>query len=63
MMLKDKLHYGPPDLKQVFTRLMLQEVPVRHDEIRISGSKAVLARCASEGVGQTAPAVLLDAPS
>ena len=41
-----------------YARLMLQEVAVTRDEIRICGSKAVLARCASENIGETTPAVL-----
>jgi hypothetical protein len=57
-LLKDKLYNSTPELKQAYARLMLQEVRVRDDEIRISGSKAVLARCASEGIGTTAPGVL-----
>jgi hypothetical protein len=37
---------------------MLREVIVRDKEIRISGSKAVLARAASRGLDQTPPGVL-----
>ena len=58
VLLKDKLYNGTHELKQAYARLMLQEVRVRDDEIRISGSKSVLARCASEGIGTTAPGVL-----
>ena len=57
-LLKDKLHNGAPELRQAYARLMMDEVSVKHDEIRISGSKTVLARCASEDIGETTPAVL-----
>ena len=40
------------------TRLLLSEVRVNDREIRISGSKAVLARSAAGGVAKTTPAVL-----
>jgi site-specific DNA recombinase len=58
VLLKDKLYSGEPELLQSYARLMMQEVRVAHDEIRISGSKSVLARCATEGIGKTSPAVL-----
>ena len=58
LLLRDKLHSGPPDLRQAYVRLLLNEVCVQPHEIRISGSKAVLARSAAEGVAKTTPAVL-----
>ena len=58
LLLRDKLHHGPPDLRQAYARLLLSEVRVQPDEIRISGSKAVLARSAAGGVAKTTPAVL-----
>jgi site-specific DNA recombinase len=58
LMLRDKLYDDPAELRQAYARLMLQEVAVTRDEIRISGSKAKLARCASTGAGDTAPGVL-----
>jgi hypothetical protein len=36
----------------------MDEVRVTDEEIRISGSKSVLARCAADGVGEPAPEVL-----
>lgn len=57
-LLNDKLHNGPPDLRQAYARLMIDEVRVTKNEIRISGSKSVLARAASEGGDIPAPAVL-----
>jgi len=39
-------------------RLLMDEVSVSEQEIRISGSKAVLARVASDGADMPAPAVL-----
>lgn len=58
ILLRDKLYDGPPELRQAYARLLMDEVSVGDQEIRISGSKAVLARCASEGLDQSAPAVL-----
>ena len=58
ILLRDKLHDGPPELRQAYARLILDEVKVTEEEIRISGSKAVLARAVSEGVEHTTPAVL-----
>ena len=57
-LLNDKLHHGSPDLRQAYTRLIMDEVTVRDDEIRISGSKAVLARCAAAEETPSAPGVL-----
>ena len=57
-LLRDKLHNGPPDLRQAYARLLLSEVLVNDHQIRISGSKAVLARSAAGGADKTAPAVL-----
>ena len=58
LLLRDKLRHGPPDLRQAYARLLLSEVRVQPLEIRISGSKAVLARSAAAGVAKTTPAVL-----
>lgn len=58
VLLREKLYTGPPDLRQAYARLLLSEVRVDDQEIRISGSKAVLARTAAEGLGTTAPPVL-----
>lgn len=46
-LIRDKLHDGPPDLRQAYGRLLMDEVAVGDHEIRISGSKAALARAAS----------------
>lgn len=58
LLLREKLHHGSPDLRQAYARLLLSEVRVDDREIRISGSKAVLARSAAGGVAKTTPAVL-----
>ncbi|AMK18312.1 MULTISPECIES: hypothetical protein [Sphingobium] len=58
LLLRDKLHHGQPDLRQAYARLLLSEARVDEREIRISGSKAVLARSAAAGVAKTTPAVL-----
>ena len=57
-LLKDKLQNGPSDLKQAYARLAVHEVCVKDKEIRISGSKAVLAQAAARGLDKAAPAVL-----
>lgn len=57
-LLRDKLRNGPRDLKQAYVRLVMREVSVGDKKIQISGSKAVLARAASDGLDKAAPAVL-----
>ena len=46
--MRQKLHEEPPDLRQAHARLPLNEVTVSDQEISISGSKAVLAKAASQ---------------
>ena len=60
ILLRDRLYNGPAELRQAYARLLMDEVRVSDEEIRISGSKAVLARCASssDGLGEAAPTVL-----
>jgi len=58
VLLRNKLYEGPPELRQAYARLLLNEVTVSDQEIRISGSKAILARAASEDADIPAPAVL-----
>jgi site-specific DNA recombinase len=50
VLLRDKLYEGSPEFRQAYARLLLDEVRVTDEEIHISGSKLVLARCAAEGV-------------
>lgn len=47
---------GPPELRQVSASLLLSEVAVTREEIRIAESKYILARCASTELGNAAPA-------
>ena len=47
VLLRDKLRHGPPELRQAYAQLVMDEVSVSDEEIRISGSKSVLARCAA----------------
>jgi site-specific DNA recombinase len=58
VLLRDKLRHGPPELRQAYARLVMDEVSVSDEEIRISGSKSVLARCAAANEMPAAPAVL-----
>ena len=55
ILLRDKLHNGPAELKQAYARLAMREVSIKDKEIRITGSKAVLAKAASRVLGKTAP--------
>jgi len=48
--LSKQLHGGSPELRQAYARLILAEVSVTRDAIRISGSKAILARTAAQGL-------------
>jgi hypothetical protein len=57
-LLRDILHEGPPEFRQAYARLLMDEVRVTDEEIRISRPKSVLARCASEGLAEPAPKVL-----
>jgi site-specific DNA recombinase len=58
VLLRDKLRHGSPELRQAYARLVMDEVSVSDEEIRISGSKSVLARCAAAGEMPAAHAVL-----
>ncbi|WP_127077136.1 hypothetical protein [Rhodomicrobium lacus] len=49
---------GSPEFRQAYARLLMREVPVKDKEIRIAGSRAILARAASAEPGKTPPAVL-----
>lgn len=42
LLLRDKLYDGSPDLRQAYARLLLQEVTVTRDEIRIRGAQGRL---------------------
>jgi hypothetical protein len=58
VLLRDKLHHGEPELRQAYARLVMDQVTVSDEEIRISGSKALLARCVAAGDAPAATAVL-----
>jgi site-specific DNA recombinase len=57
-LLRDKLFGPEPDVRQAYARLVMSEVKVTKEEVRISGSNATLARAASHGTEIPAPAVL-----
>ena len=57
-LLRDKLYNGPPEFRQAYARLIMEEVSVTDEEIFISGSTEVLAQAASEGMGVPTTAVL-----
>ena len=58
LLLREKLQHGEPEIRQAYARLLMDEVSVSEEEIRISGSKAILARCAAAEDTPPAPAVL-----
>ncbi len=57
-LLHEKLHSGSAEFQQAYARLLLDDVRVTHEDICISGSKAVLARAAAQDADIPAPAVL-----
>jgi site-specific DNA recombinase len=57
-LLRSKLYEGPPEFRQAYARLLMDEVRVTEEEIRISGPKSVLAKCAAEGIAEVVPPVL-----
>ena len=57
-LLADRLYSGPIEMRQAYARLILNEVQVTEDEIRISGSKSVLAKTASDDAINASPGVL-----
>lgn len=57
-LLRDKPHDGPPQLRQAYVRLFLEEVSVSDQEMRISGSKDILAKSVSNGLDSSTPMVL-----
>jgi site-specific DNA recombinase len=56
--LKEKLKDGSPELKQAYVRLVLSEVAVSDDAIRITGSKTRLAKAAATEMADTPMGVL-----
>jgi len=57
-LLRDKLQNGPAELRQAYARLVMDEVAVSDDGIRIRGSKDMLARCVNSNPGVSATGVL-----
>ena len=58
VLLREKLYEGPPELRQAYARLLMDEVTVSDEEIRITGSKTVLARAATQEAELPPSAVL-----
>ncbi len=57
-LLRAQWENGSAEFRQAYVRILMQEVRVTKKEIRISGSKSILAKAASHDVGATPPAVL-----
>ena len=58
LLLHDRLHNGSPEFRQAYAGLLMDEVRVTSDEIRISGSKSLLARLAASQSNLDSPEVL-----
>lgn len=56
--LRRHVREGTPELLQAYVRLLLNEISVAPQQIRISGSKAVPAGTAAQGVAEATPAIL-----
>jgi site-specific DNA recombinase len=56
--MRERLRSGPPDLRQAYMRLLLKSVEVGPEEVRLSGSNAVLERLAAQGASSNAPEVI-----
>jgi hypothetical protein len=52
----NRLSHGPPELRQTYARLVMDEVGVSDDEISIIGAKSLLERCAAANETPAAPA-------
>ncbi|MFJ7352771.1 recombinase family protein [Phyllobacterium sp. NPDC097923] len=57
-LLRAQLENGSAEFRQAYVRILMQEVRVTKKEIRISGSKSILAKAASHDIGAAPPAVL-----
>lgn len=58
MEMRKRLAEGPADLRQAYMRLLLDNVTVDHDSVRLEGSPAILERLASRGLSKSSPEVL-----
>ncbi len=58
VLLRDRLRDGSPELRQAYARLVLCEVRVTDEAIRIAGSKSVLAQAAAADADIPPPEVL-----
>ncbi len=56
--MRERLRTGPPELRQAYMRLLLNSVVVGPEEIRLSGSNAILERLAAQGASTSAPEVI-----
>lgn len=56
--MRKRLAEGPPELRQAYMRLLLENVTVDHDSIRLEGSPAILEKLASRGLSKSSPEVL-----
>jgi site-specific DNA recombinase len=58
LLLRENLFNGTPELRQAYARLLLSEVLVSKEDIRMSGSKTALANAAEKGAPTSTSAVL-----
>ena len=58
MEMRKRLAEGPPELRQAYMRLLLENVTVDYDSIRLEGSPVILEKLASRGLSKSSPEVL-----
>jgi site-specific DNA recombinase len=56
--IRRRLADGPPELRQAYMRLLLDQVTVDHHSVRLEGSPAILEKLASRGLPNSSPEVL-----
>ena len=56
--MRRRLADAPPELRQAYMRLLLENVTVDHHSIRLEGSPAILEKLASRGLSKSSPEVL-----
>ena len=56
--MQERFRSGPPELRQAYMRLLLNQVVVDREEITLSGSNAILERLAANGASASASEVI-----
>jgi site-specific DNA recombinase len=58
MEMRRRLADGPPELRQAYMRLLLDQVTVDHDTVRLEGSPAILEKLANHRPSKSTTEVL-----